>query len=103
VYFRIPEIKGFPKICILPKFQKLFFPRFFPYDVMAPSAAWASPISGPGSSFKNCLCYFSNNIKKVCHEKFQGTMTFLLGCCGGTKIEESISTIKGRTVVGKKN
>jgi hypothetical protein len=29
---------------------------------MAPSAAGASPISGPGSNFENSLGYFSLNI-----------------------------------------
>jgi hypothetical protein len=58
-------------------FEKLFFPQFFPFDVLAASAAWASPISGPRSNFENSFGYFSNN------RKFQGPMTFVLGCKGG--------------------
>jgi hypothetical protein len=80
MYFRILEIQGFPKICILPRFA---FPQFFQCDVMAPLAALATPISGSGSNFKNSLSYFSNNIIKMCHEKFQGSTTFLLVCMVG--------------------
>jgi hypothetical protein len=65
---------------------------------MAPSAAWASPVSGPGLNFENILGYFSHNIKRMCHEKFQGPTTFLLGCREGPKIGESIFSIKGQTV-----
>jgi hypothetical protein len=50
---------------------------------MAPSAAWTSPVSGPRSNFEKSLGYFSHNIKRMCHEKFQGPTTFLLGCRGG--------------------
>jgi hypothetical protein len=98
MYFRIPEIQGFPKICILPRFEKLFSQGFFPCGVMAPSAAWASPVSGPRSNFENSLDYFSHNIKRMCHEKFQGPTTFLLGRSGGPKIGESLCSIKGQTV-----
>jgi hypothetical protein len=100
MYFPIPEIQGFPKICILPRFEKHFC-RDFSRDVMAPLAAWASPISGSRSNFKNSFCYFSNYIKKMCHRKFQGLTTFLLGCRGGggPQIGQSFSTIKGQTVV----
>jgi hypothetical protein len=96
MYFLIPEIQGFPKICILPRFEKLFSPRFFSCDVMASSAAWASPISGPRSNFENSLGYLSQNISKMCHEKFHGPTTFLLSCRGGgRKIGESVCSIKG--------
>jgi hypothetical protein len=98
MYFLIPEIQGFPKICILPRFEKPFFPQFFPCDVMAPLAAWASPVSSLRSNFENSLGYFSHNIKRMCHEKFQGPTTFLLGCRGGPKIGKSICSIKGQTV-----
>jgi hypothetical protein len=100
MYFLIPEIQGFPKICILPRFEKLFFPQNFPCDVMAPSAAWASSISGPRSNFENSLGYFSNIIKKICHEKISRSYdvhTRLWG--GGSQIGESIFTIKGQTVL----
>jgi hypothetical protein len=103
MYFRIPEIQGFPKICILPRFEKLFFPRFFPCDVIAPSAAWVSPISGPGLNFKNSFGYYSNNIKKMFHEKFKGPMTFLLGCRGGPKIAQSLSSIKVQKTMDEDN
>jgi hypothetical protein len=85
MYFLIPEIQGFPKMCILPRFEKLFLLQFFPCDVMAPSAAWASPISGSRSNFKNSFGYFSSYIKKMCHEG---------------QIGQSFSTIKGQTVEG---
>jgi hypothetical protein len=100
MYFLISEIQGFPKLCILPRFEKLFLPQFFLCDLMAPSAAWASPISGSRSNFKNSFGYFSNYIKRMCHDKFQGPTTFLLGCrgWGGPQIGQSFSTIKGPTV-----
>jgi hypothetical protein len=64
---------------------------------MAASAAWASPISGPGSNFENSFD-FSNNIKRMCHEKLKDPTTFLLGCRGGPKIGQYVSAIKGQTV-----
>jgi hypothetical protein len=96
MYFLIPDIQGFKKYAL-----KKFSPRFFSCDVMASSAAWASPISGPRWNFENSLGYFSQNISKMCHEKFQGPMTFLLSCRGGPKIVESLCSIKGWTVERK--
>jgi hypothetical protein len=65
----------------------------FPHDF----SHVTSPVSGPRLNFKNSLGYFSHNIKRMCHEKFQGPTTFLLDCKGGPKIGESLCSIKGQT------
>jgi hypothetical protein len=55
-------------------------------------------ISSSRPNFKNPFGYFTQNIERVGHEKFQGPTMFLLGCRGGPKIGESVCTIKGQTV-----
>ena len=55
LYFRIPEIKGFQKICIFTSFYKLDPLPVSPYGVMVPSGAWASHVSDFRPDFKNPL------------------------------------------------
>jgi hypothetical protein len=52
---------------------------------MAMSDAWASHIFGSITNLENSLNYLNQNIKKMCHEKFQGPAMFLLDCKGFPK------------------